>query len=273
MSTKSIAQYLEFANLQIAAEAFYRKINDAPNWQVGDRGNVKFENLILQPKALESGNNHTSKFSPTLAAEFIQKWKMVAHIANTGTGFSGTLFEALNDIPGTEIKKGDLTLSFRSTEFVEDAVRDNRATNKFEIKDKEFAFGQIADMERWVAMLKEQGVLPQGKQINVTGYSLGAHLATALNIWYRDEGLIDSTYTFNGAGVGWNAERKEISKQELREAITKFWIMRESGITDQLLEKMTLNNTVVANPKEDYAVVSALLGGKAVESLKNTLEP
>ena len=272
MTTKSVAQYLEFANLQIAAEAFYDRINDAPNWQVGNQGNIKFENIITKP-LLVTGNDHNSKFSPTLAAEFIQKWKMVAHIANTGAGFSGTLFEALNDIPGTEIKKGDLTLSFRSTEFVEDAVRDNRATNKLEINDKGFAFGQITDMIRWVEQLKAQGLLPAEKHLNVTGYSLGAHLATALNIWYRDEGLIDSTYTFNGAGVGWNAERKEISKQELREAITKFWIMRESGITDQLLEKMTLNNTVVANPKEDYAVVSALLGGKAVESLNNTLEP
>jgi len=38
-------------------------------------------------------------------------------------------------------------MSFRSTEFADDAARDNEATNKLEIKDHGWAFGQIADME------------------------------------------------------------------------------------------------------------------------------
>ena len=150
MSTKTAAEYLEFANLQIAAEAFYGKINDIPNWQIEGLGNIYNENLIL-PERLKYGNDHTSKFTETLAQEFMDKWEMLAHIANTGAGFSGSLFRARHDIAGTAIKAGELVLSFRSTEFIEDAVRDNRATNTLEIKEKGFAFGQIADMERWAA--------------------------------------------------------------------------------------------------------------------------
>jgi hypothetical protein len=37
-------------------------------------------------------------------------------------------------------------MSFRSTEFIDDAARDNQATNAMEIKEAGFAFGQIRDM-------------------------------------------------------------------------------------------------------------------------------
>ena len=104
MATKSVAQYLEFANLQIAAETFYGRINDIPNWTVGDNGNLKYKNLI-DITSLKDGNNHTSKFTPTLAAEFIQKWKMVAHIANTGRGFPAPCLKRLTISPARRSKK------------------------------------------------------------------------------------------------------------------------------------------------------------------------
>ena len=42
----------------------------------------------------------------------------------------------------------------RSTEFIDDAARDNEATNKLEINDFGFAFGQLADRETWNVKLK-----------------------------------------------------------------------------------------------------------------------
>jgi HlyD family secretion protein len=39
---------------------------------------------------------------------------------------------------------GELVLTFRSTEFLDDAARDSEATNKLEIKEKGFAFGQVS---------------------------------------------------------------------------------------------------------------------------------
>ena len=60
------------------------------------------------------------------------------------------MFEALENIPGAGVKAGDQVLSFRSTEFVDDEVRDSQATNSMEISDRGFAFGQISDLRDWV---------------------------------------------------------------------------------------------------------------------------
>ncbi|MFH6975328.1 hypothetical protein ACG2K1_11270 [Neisseria sp. 23W00296] len=88
------ATILEFARLQLAAEVLYGFKNAKPNWnQAGKNpniGNLSFENLITD-KLLEQGNDHNSKFTPTDAAEFAENWEMVAHIANTTTGFSASL--------------------------------------------------------------------------------------------------------------------------------------------------------------------------------------
>lgn len=75
--------------------------------------------------------------------------------------------------PERGIVAGELAMSFRSNEFVDDAVRDNQATNALEIKDKGWAFGQIADMEAWYASLRADGKLSESDTLTVTGYSLG----------------------------------------------------------------------------------------------------
>lgn len=172
-TNKSSATILEFARLQLAAEVLYGYKNAQPNWKNshGDYqlGNLAFKNLITIDR-LQSGNDHNSKFTEADAEEFDKNWEMVAHIANTATGFSGSLFRAKKDIPGTDIKEGDLTISFRSTEFVDDATRDSQATNTFEIADRGWAFGQISDMVRWVHILQRKGLID--RELNVTGYSL-----------------------------------------------------------------------------------------------------
>ncbi|WP_162580328.1 calcium-binding protein [Variovorax sp. PBS-H4] len=125
---------------------------------------------------------------------------MVEHISNTTTGFSGTLFQALRTDESRGITAGELVISFRSTEFIDDAARDNQATNSLEIKEKGWAFGQIDDMKTWVDTLYASGKIAATEPLTVTGYSLGGHLATAFNLLYPSAAA--STYTFNGAGVG-----------------------------------------------------------------------
>ncbi|WP_153712452.1 calcium-binding protein [Eikenella corrodens] len=238
------ATILEFARLQLAAEVLYDLKNAIPNWEITvdnpNIGNLSFDNLITK-KRLQSGNDHNSKFTEADAEEFDKNWEMVAHIANTTTGFSGSLFRAKKDISGTDIKKGDLTISFRSTEFVDDATRDSQATNTFEIADRGWAFGQISDMVRWVKILQERGLID--KPLNVTGYSLGGHLATAFNILQRGKAFnwedkkrgnqyslgIKSTYTFNGAGVGRKANKEEMDPELLVDIINQFSDNRQSG--------------------------------------------
>jgi len=154
---------------------------------------------------LKDGNTHNSKFTETHAIQFAEQYEILAQLRNdplqlNGTGFSATLFR--------DRQSGELTLSFRSTEFIDDAVRDSKSTNELEIKNLGWAFGQIAAMEDWYRQLRDDPNLLQGKSFNVTGYSLGGHLATAFNILRREEagGGVNSpvlaTWTFNGAGVG-----------------------------------------------------------------------
>jgi Ca2+-binding RTX toxin-like protein len=195
-----IATYLKFVNVQLAAEALYGKKN-AP------AGDTFFG--PIDPLVLTDGNTRSSKFTTTQADEFSKDWAVVEHKSNTSTGFSGTLFRALRTDEARGITQGELVMSFRSTEFIDDAVRDNQATNTLEVKEFGWAFGQIADMEDWYASLKADSSKLGNQSFSVTGYSLGGHLATAFNLMREQDARlagvpnpIISTYTFNGAGVG-----------------------------------------------------------------------
>ena len=104
-----------------------------------------------------------------------------------------------------------MVLSFRSTEIIEDNLRDSAGTNLFIFKNNYtdraggWAFGQIADMEAWYRQLRAPGGALAGQSFDVTGYSLGGHLATAFAILRReagDLGVINHIYTYNGAGTG-----------------------------------------------------------------------
>ncbi|KAB2874959.1 MAG: hypothetical protein F9K36_06540, partial [Burkholderiaceae bacterium] len=186
----AVSTYLTFANLQMAAEAIYP---------------VGFTSGPIPASALTTGNSRSNKFTPTQAAQFVQEWRVLDHRANTGTGFSGTLFEYIgtNTDPSLGPVSGQRVVSLRSTEFVDDAVRDSQATNDLEIFDGGWAIGQIADMKAWFDSLNADPTKLQGHYFSITGYSLGGHLATALNLLYPDLATrITATYTFNGAGVG-----------------------------------------------------------------------
>lgn len=180
------AELLKYANLQMAAEAFIR---DPETGFLNTSGT----NLI---NVLKAGNGHASKFTTTQAEEFDAKWKVLDQRANTDTGFSGTLFQ--------NRETDEIVLSFRSTEFIDDAARDNKATNELEIKNTGFAWGQIADMQAWYEELKADGGPLDGVEFSVTGYSLGGHLATAFNLINKEElgSNLKQVVTFNGAGVG-----------------------------------------------------------------------
>lgn len=178
----TIAEYLKYANLQMAAEAF---LNDP------DTGDKNYSGTALKD-ALVRGNRHASKFTETEAIKFTAEWEVVDQLPNTTTGFSGTLFK--------NNQTGELVISFRSTEFVDDAIRDSAATNALEVFGTGWAFGQISDMEEWYKTLAVDGVPLSQRPFSVTGYSLGGHLATAFNLLHP--GAAQQVVTFNGAGVG-----------------------------------------------------------------------
>jgi hypothetical protein len=150
---------LTYANVQMAAEAIFPT------------------GFIFGPileSYLTRGNDRNSRFPATLAKEFASEWEIVDHRPNSGTGFSGTLFEYTGETdPIRGLVKGERVVSLRSTEFVDDAARDSKANNELEIRDLGFAFGQIADMKAWFDQLNTDVNKLKDKPFTLTGYSLG----------------------------------------------------------------------------------------------------
>ena len=225
MPAPTVADYLKYANLQMAAEALYT-FNATPpgtNLIPGD----KRENEAITVANLTDGNLHSSKFAAIEATKFAAQWTVVEHISNTSTGFSGTLFK--------DKDTGELVLSFRSTEFIDDAARDNEATNKLEIAKTGFAFGQLSDMEKWYGELKAAGKITG--PLSVTGYSLGGHLATAFNLLHP--GVAQQVINFNGAGLGKIGDGSLATTQaQLPAMITSFQVLRTQGETSGLASKL-----------------------------------
>lgn len=188
MSTPDASTLLTYANVQMAAETIYP---------------IGFSAGPIQASWLVNGNNRASKFTPTQATAFAAEWEVVNHKENTGTGFSGTLFKYVGQTdPARGLTRNQLVMSFRSTEFIDDAARDNQATNDLEIKSGGYAIGQIADMEQWFGTLDAPGGALHNQNFSVTGYSLGGHLATAFRQMHDHESQrITGVYTFNGAGI------------------------------------------------------------------------
>ena len=122
--------YLAFANLQMAAEAFLKKAAD-----------TQLKSDLID--ALEKGNKYNSKFIETGAADFASKFVVEKYFDNPartdgnnsgtsgqGSGFSGTLFRYIGQNQAvSSFGTGDKILSFRSTEILDDKLRDNVGSN------------------------------------------------------------------------------------------------------------------------------------------------
>src|SRR6218665_58734 len=162
--SREIETYLKYANLQMAAEAYVVSKTSTPGDTSGGSQ--------LTSDVLTKGNDRSSRFTAIQAEEFIQEWEVVEQIANTSTGFSGTLFRARRGAPERGIVKDEMVLSFRSTEFADDAARDNQATNAMEVKEEGWGgFGQMGEMKGWVESLRSREKIPSAATLTVTGYS------------------------------------------------------------------------------------------------------
>lgn len=251
---------LRYANLQMAAESRFNLSLESP---------VRSISTEMSSLTLTDGNGRASKFPAALADKFLdQGWIVIEHLSNTESGFSGTLFK--------NIETSEFVLSFRSTEFADDHVRDNKATNELEIKQFGWAFGQIADMKDWYDSLNDRGLIPGGSLLTVTGYSLGGHLATAFNFLYPS--VANSVYTFNGAGVGelhagtsltqtievFNRIRKNITGNEIR-----FNDPRTQSLYDRL--RMRFSSGADTPSLNDIAKVNLEVGGGSVDFVGGTL--
>ncbi|WP_020404970.1 hypothetical protein [Hahella ganghwensis] len=176
---------------------------------------------------LANGPNHYDHFPEPIGDEqsatqstglmlddFFSEWSVLHQLPNTSSGFSATILQS---------KDGEIALSFRSTESLPSSLggdfeRDGGSGADGEILKKGFAFGQLLDMEKyygqlvagdgdWISNLdaaqKSQissYLKNPDKQLSVTGYSLGSHMAQVFTILHPDK-VVNAT-TFNGAGFG-----------------------------------------------------------------------
>jgi Ca2+-binding RTX toxin-like protein len=189
----NIKIWLDFALQQMAAESYLERfvVQGVPLQQVLIDGNNDRRVLSLDQF---SGK---TQFTDLQAQQFTQRYQILDHHANDATGFSATLMR--------DTTTGEYTLSFRSVEYQNqvdggDWERDGLPGAAGEIVGSGFALAQLVSMERYYRQLKNSGVLPENAILNVTGYSLGGHLATIFTELHATE--IDHTYTFNGAGRG-----------------------------------------------------------------------
>ena len=178
-------------------------------------------------RRLKLGNNNTNldpdqnpflpgktRFASIQAQQFTQRYQIIDHHANDATRFSATLMK--------DTTTNTYTLSFRSTEFqnqVEggDWERDGRPGADGEIFDDGFAFAQLVSMERYYRQLVADATkLPAGAVLNVTGYSLGGHLATIFTELHDQDPNIQfgQTTTFNAAGRGRIVEQGQVGQPE-----------------------------------------------------------
>jgi hypothetical protein len=186
MPNSSITTWLNFALQQMAAESYLTDTGSLVTRLTRGNNRAGFD----PPTGELPGK---TRFTNVLADRFLAGYDIIDHHADDATGFSATLMR--------DRTTGEYTLSFRSTEYQNqsdggDYERDGANAPFFtgadgEILTRGFAFGQLAAMEEYFNKLK-QGQLTNGAvdpalqaffagsghTINVTGYSLGAHLAT-----------------------------------------------------------------------------------------------
>jgi len=205
MPQSEIGTWLQFALQQMAAESYL--------------GGIDLNNAEQVKTQLRLGNNRpgfsetgATRFAGTVAQglhdqAFFDRYQILDHHANDATGFSATLMR--------ERGTNNFTLSFRSTESRNqrdggDYERDGVNLPLFtgadgEIFTKGFAFGQLAAMEHYY-QTTVKSLLTAGAVLNVTGYSLGAHLATIFSelhaLEVNSSFSFGRTYTFNGPGRG-----------------------------------------------------------------------
>ena len=281
MTTLTAAQIYDLSLQQIAAESFL-DISASTNYAGPDL-----------KRALRLGSNNPSNpdNSPTAErldgktrmteaqiTDFTANYVIVAHQANTASGFSGTLMQKVTrDAGGNITSRGDYTLSFRSTEFADDVKggdwsRDGVAGADGEMANYGFALAQIADMEAWFRELRGDRpkaggaystLLPGSANYNVTGYSLGGHLATVFTEAHQDDPKLRHTYLFNAPGRGGLPNRGLNTVKQFVDGLYDAY--SAAGFT--LIDGVGLSSRI--NDRSTQAASAAHSCGRAAKSLRS----
>lgn len=151
-------------NINLLKEYFYATIGST---QYLNPDNGKIEYI--------GGAGKYTKISKTQADYFLDNFKIKDYYGNDNTGFSATVFAKNGDTNGDT---NEITISFRSTEFGEDYYKDAYGAD-CEISYYGTAIAQNIAMLNYINKLRLDGIITTNTKINLTGYSLGGHLASS----------------------------------------------------------------------------------------------
>jgi Ca2+-binding RTX toxin-like protein len=266
--------WYDFAIQQVAAESYLDDVDLESQDDVVRA--LKLGSNNLRPNVYENGipkvNGRFGRFESgevtdilpgasrltSIQADYLYaNWRLVEQYRNDPSGFSATLLQHRTT--------GEYTLSFRSTEYSQqidggDYERDVDGADRAGIFLRGFALAQLAGMERYYAELKASGILPAGAALNVTGYSLGGHLATVFTELHAPE--VKATYLFNAPGRG--ALKEGIgSIGQLIDAYDRILADPAYAVTAGLIAEPVSNGT----PEENavYALYQAAISSEGVD--------
>jgi len=133
-------------------------------------------------------------FSESEADRIVSEWRVVDQKPNTVTGFSGTLFERIDESgAGT----GEFYLAVRGTE----PSIINPADLISDLLLSHYGFTpQSADLEGYYQNLVDDGTISADQNLTVVGHSLGGFLAQVFAANHSD--IVGQTYTYNAPGLG-----------------------------------------------------------------------
>lgn len=211
-----VSQWLQFALQQVAAESYLHRMPDVNNpARLIERLMFGFNDPLhpyvkslsgapsTDPESDLLGDPRTpfldgaNRMPEVVARDFVERYEIKEQFSNNEFGFSATVLR--------ERSTGQYTLSFKSLEYPNwneggDWERDGRPGAAGEIAAAGFAVGQAAAMEEYFQRVSTSGVLAGVDRFNVTGYSLGGHLATLFTLLHPER--VIGTTTFNAAGHG-----------------------------------------------------------------------
>ena len=119
------------------AEASYTRFSDAA-----------VSNEDATKSQLQDSVNRGGDFAAAQATDFVKNWRLVAHQANTPSGFSASVFERLDSMTGAP--SGQYTFAFRGTEVSEQLRVDLREADLTQLVLNGAATNQIIDLYNFV---------------------------------------------------------------------------------------------------------------------------
>ncbi len=239
MSNTNIDKLYDYTLQQMAAESYFEGIE--PSDIIGIRQRLRLgtnrDGYKTDNPDLNEGYPGYTRMTTAQADEFLSKFTIAHQWSDnpTPTGsrpvqagdvgyleLDGVQILANTGLSATLIQNketGEYTLAIRSTEFRNwadggDGERDKYGADIKSIAFTGFALAQQEALERYYTWLKQNGHLPAGAKLNVTGYSLGGNLATVFTEIHQNNPDIQfgETVTFNGAGRGqWEFSQGSLS--------------------------------------------------------------